>query len=71
MSASSGETTTTARSRKSDGSWNVSDLPPPVGKIPNASRPESTASMRSRCPGRNVRTPKCSLATRSTSDQPP
>ena len=34
------------------GAWKHSDLPPPVGSTSSESRPDSTASMASRCNGR-------------------
>ena len=35
------------------GAWKHSDLPPPVGSTSSESRPASTASIASRCSGRN------------------
>ena len=51
----SGEITSTVPGMSFAGSWNVSDLPAPVGITPMQSRPETTASMILRCPGRNSR----------------
>src|SRR4051795_7089184 len=43
----------------------MADLPEPVDITHSVSRPASTLSTPSRCPGRSVRKPKCSFASRS------
>ena len=65
MSAISGDTTTVVPSSSSAGSWKQSDLPAPVGITATRSRPSSTASAASRCPGRKARRPKRSCRARS------
>jgi hypothetical protein len=55
ISEMSGEITSTGPGSILAGTWNVSDLPAPVGMTPMQSRPASTVSMIFRCPGRNSR----------------
>jgi hypothetical protein len=69
MSATSGENTTVVPPRSRAGNANVRDFPPPVARMPSASRPASTALMSSCWPGRNASWPKTPRS--SSSARPP
>ena len=58
ISATSGDTTTVSPGSISEGSWNVNDLPPPVGSSSSADWPRSTRSTAHCWPVRKPRKPQ-------------